>query len=118
MKVSEIPGRVLFLQLLNRDIMDIERYQTSISIDHKVYSFVSIGDKVNFIKKVIISETDQDGLYNFCLGDYNAGTKEIDYFFILADGDKDKILKTAVACIFSFFKYIPKAWVYWIWKYN
>jgi hypothetical protein len=112
MKLSEIPERVLFLQLLNRDIMDIERCQTSISIDHKIYSFVSKGDNVNFIKKVIFSETDQDGLYNLSLGDYNAGTKEIDYYFISDNGDKDKILATVVACFFSFFKYNAKAWIY------
>ncbi|MBK8627871.1 MAG: hypothetical protein IPN86_20590 [Saprospiraceae bacterium] len=111
MKLSEIPDGVLSLQLLNRDIIDIERYQTSISIDHKVFSFVFIGDNVNFIKKVIFSETDQDGLYNLSLEDYNAGTKEIDYYFISDNGDKDKILATVVACFLSFFKYNPKAWV-------
>jgi hypothetical protein len=111
-KLTEIPEGVLSLLLLNRDIMDIERYQASTSIDHKVYSFVSIGANVNFIKKVIFSETDQDCLYNLSLGDYNAGTKEIDYYFVSDNGDKDKILATVVACFFSFFKYNSKAWVY------
>lgn len=92
--------------------MDIERYQTSISRDHKVYSFVSIGDNGKFIKKVIFSETDQDGLYNLSLGDYNPKTKEIDYYSITDNGDRDKILATVVSCLFSFFKYNPKAWVY------
>jgi len=51
--------------------MELERYQTSISRDHKVYSFVSIGNNGKFIKKVIFTEIDQDGLYNLGLGDYN-----------------------------------------------
>lgn len=88
----EIQEGVLFLHLLNRDILVIERYQTSIIIDPKVYSFVFIGDNVNFIKMVIYSEADQDGLYNLSLGDCNAGTKEFDYYFISDNGDKDKIL--------------------------
>jgi len=92
--------------------MELERYQTSISRDHKVYSFVSIGNNGKFIKKVIFSETDQDGLYNLSLGDYNPKTKEIDYYSISDNGDRDKILATVVACLFSFFKYNPKAWVY------
>jgi hypothetical protein len=92
--------------------MELERYQTSISRDHKVYSFVSVGNKGKYIKKVIFSETDQVGLYNLSLGDYNTKTKEIDYYSISANGDRDKILATVVACIFSFFKYNPKAWVY------
>ena len=92
--------------------MDLERYQTSTSRDHKVYSFVSVGNNGKFIKKVIFSETDQDGLYNLSLGDYNTKTKEIDYYSISGNGDRDKILATVVACLFSFFKYNPKAWVY------
>jgi hypothetical protein len=60
----------------------------------------------------LISETDQDGLYNQSLGDYNPKTKEIDYYSITYNGDRDKILATVVACLFSFFKYNPKAWVY------
>jgi len=92
--------------------MELERYQTSISRDHKVYSFVSVGNKGKFIKKVIFSETDQDGLYNLSLGDYNTKTKEIDYYSISDNGDRDKILVTVVACLFSFFKHNPKAWVY------
>jgi hypothetical protein len=92
--------------------MDIERYQTSISRDHKVYSFVSIGKKGKVIKKVLFSETDQEGLYNLSLGDYNTKTKEIDYYSVSDNCDRDKILATVVACLFSFFKYNPKAWVY------
>ena len=92
--------------------MELERYQTSISRDHKVYNFVSVGNKGKFIKKVIFSETDQDGLYNLSLGDYNTKTKEIDYYSISDNGDRDKILATVVACLFSFFKYNLKAWVY------
>jgi hypothetical protein len=91
--------------------MELERYQTSISRDHKVYSFVSIGNNGKFIKKVIFSETDQDGLYNLSLGDYNPKTKEIDYYSISDNGDRDKTLATVVSCLFSFFKYNPKAWV-------
>jgi len=73
---------------------------------------VSIGNKGKFIKKVIFSETDQDGLYNLSLGDYNTKTKEIDYYSISDNGGRDKILATVVACLFSFLKYNPKAWIY------
>jgi hypothetical protein len=92
--------------------MELPRYQARVSNDHKVYSFVSTGKNGNFLKKVIFEETDQKGLFNLSLGDFNIETKELDFYSVTDNGDRDKILATVVACLFSFFKYNPKAWVY------
>lgn len=64
------------------------------------------------LKLISFSETDLNGLFNLAFGDLDKKTGEINDSVISNNGDRDKILATIVASVYSFTNRYPTAWVY------
>lgn len=92
--------------------MNLPRYELKSDNTFTVFEFKSEGAKGTIPKLISFSETDLSGLFNLAFGDLDKKTGEINDSVISNNGDRDKILATIVASVYSFTNRYPTAWVY------
>jgi hypothetical protein len=87
--------------------MELERYQIKTSKNQKVYEFISIGIKGIITKRITYSKMTTPNLYNLALGDVDKITGKVNYDIVTNNGDRDKVLATVAASVYSFFLKYP-----------
>lgn len=92
--------------------MNLPRYELKSDNLFTVFEFNSEGGKGTIPKLISFSETDLNGLFNLAFGDLDKETGEIDDSVISNNGDRDKIMATIVASVYSSTNKYPTAWVY------
>jgi uncharacterized protein DUF6934 len=81
-----------------------------VSNEYHVYEFASIGSKGIFVKRIQFSATDNPHIFNLGFGDKMADGG-IDDSVDSKNGDRDKILATIVASIYTFTSVYPGNYV-------
>lgn len=77
-----------------------------------VFEFNSEGKNGTIPKLISFDQTDLEGFFNLAFGDLNKETGNINDFAISNNGNREKILATIVASVYSFTNKYPSAWVY------
>jgi hypothetical protein len=81
--------------------MDRPSYGFEYSPAHKLYSFISEGDKGDIIKLVQFQFVDDD-TFNLAFGDWNEALDGIDDMVVTDNGDMEKVLATIIQIIKKF----------------
>lgn len=88
--------------------MEKERYQLKTSRNQKVFEFTSEGINGVIQKRITYSKMTIPGLYNLALGDIDEISGKVNYDMVTNNGDREKVLATVVASVFSIFSKYPR----------
>jgi hypothetical protein len=91
--------------------MKYETYSDiEVTDDFNVFDFVSIGKKGNLLKRVALTKTDLNEVYNLVFGDVDEDD-EINDFSVSDNGDRDKLLATVAYIVDAYTKRYPDRWI-------
>ncbi len=92
--------------------MSFEQYDLKADDIFMSFEFVSEGPKGKIVKWIQYMPMGEEGIFNLAFGDKNFDTGEIDDTIVTDNKDREKVLATVVASVFTFTTYYPHAWVY------
>ena len=92
--------------------MRIPKYHLEAERSLLAFKFISQGPRGRIAKMVKYIQTNVKDLYNLSFGDCDPATGEIDDRVISNNGDKEMVLSTVVASIYSFTDQHPEASVF------
>jgi hypothetical protein len=92
--------------------MSLDQYDLKADDIFMSFEFISKGPKLNIVKLIQYTELSKKGVYNLAFGDKNKKTGKIDDLIVTDNKDRDKVLATVVASVFTFTTYYPSAWIY------
>lgn len=88
--------------------MNIDKYPVFSGKDHVTYEFLSEGPN-GTIKKVVIYQEIETGIFNLAFGDWDEAKQKIDDKTRSNNNDKDKVLATVASTVIDFIKHYPDA---------
>lgn len=92
--------------------MFLPSYALETSADRMTYQFNSEGIQGSIIKIIRFQAMSQKGVYNLAFGDKAPDSDNIDDKAISNNGDREKVLATVAASVYSFSERYPSAWIY------
>ena len=92
--------------------MKLVQYPLAVSHDKMTFEFYSEGNGKRILKIVEYQPMVLKNVYNLALGDKDPHTREIDDMVSSNNGDKDKVLATVAATIYTFTDQYPETRVY------
>ena len=88
--------------------MNLDTYAILSVAHHRTYEFLSQGPQGS-IKKVVIFQEIQPGVFNLAFGDWDEVQQKINDDTRSNNADRDKILATVASTVMDFINYFPKA---------
>jgi hypothetical protein len=88
--------------------MTADKYPVLTGGDHVTYEFLSEGPKGTIKKVVVFQELDQ-GVFNLAFGDWDEIHQRIDDTTRSNNNDRDKVLATVASTVVDFIKHYPDA---------
>lgn len=92
--------------------MSLEQYDLKSDEIFMSFEFISEGPKGRIVKLIQFTRFGEDEIYNLAFGDKNIETEDINDAIITDNKDREKVLATVVASIFTFTTWYPHAWVF------
>jgi hypothetical protein len=92
--------------------VNLEKYQIESNEGFEIFDFYSHGPKGIIHKRVMYLPTSEPNLWQLIMGDYNPETDKLDVYNVTNNNDREKVLATVGATLFTFFNKHPKLMVY------